>query len=154
MTTDTRLVVQRPSTPLPRWRPLPILLLDVSASMDESDPRRIDLLWEAVQTLRTPQARWRVAVFSHHCRWRDGQEIPKPFGNTDLADAFRDVAKVRPTSITLVTDGEPDDTTAAHTAGLALRLQEVGMIKSTPQKIIAQGTDWRFFNELKRELKG
>jgi NitT/TauT family transport system substrate-binding protein len=36
----------------------------------------------------------------------------------------------------------------------ALRLQEVGMIKSTPQKIIAQGTDWRFLNELKKELKG
>jgi NitT/TauT family transport system substrate-binding protein len=36
----------------------------------------------------------------------------------------------------------------------ALRLHEVGMIKSTPQKIIAQGTDWRFFNELKKELKG
>jgi NitT/TauT family transport system substrate-binding protein len=35
----------------------------------------------------------------------------------------------------------------------ALRLREVGMIKSTPTKIIAQGTDWRFFNELKRELK-
>jgi len=29
----------------------------------------------------------------------------------------------------------------------------VGMIKSTPQKLIAQGTDWRFLNELKRELK-
>jgi len=28
------------------------------------------------------------------------------------------------------------------------------MIKSTPQKIIAQGTDWRFLNELKKELKG
>jgi NitT/TauT family transport system substrate-binding protein len=27
------------------------------------------------------------------------------------------------------------------------------MIKSSPQKIIADGTDWRFFNELKRELK-
>jgi len=27
------------------------------------------------------------------------------------------------------------------------------MIKSAPNKIIAQGTDWRFFNELKRELK-
>jgi NitT/TauT family transport system substrate-binding protein len=27
------------------------------------------------------------------------------------------------------------------------------MIKSSPQKIIAEGTDWRFFNELKRELK-
>jgi len=35
----------------------------------------------------------------------------------------------------------------------ALRLQEAGMIKSTPQKIIAQGTNWRFLMELKRELK-
>ena len=35
----------------------------------------------------------------------------------------------------------------------ALRLHEVGMLKSTPQKLLAQGTDWRFFNELKRELK-
>jgi NitT/TauT family transport system substrate-binding protein len=36
----------------------------------------------------------------------------------------------------------------------ALRLHEVGMLKSSPQKLIAQGTDWRFFNELQRELKG
>ena len=35
----------------------------------------------------------------------------------------------------------------------ALRLHEVGMIKSTPNTIIAEGTDWRFVNELKRELK-
>jgi NitT/TauT family transport system substrate-binding protein len=35
----------------------------------------------------------------------------------------------------------------------ALRLHETGMIKSSPQKLIAQGTDWRFFNELKKELK-
>jgi len=35
----------------------------------------------------------------------------------------------------------------------ALRMQELGMIKSTPQKIIADGTDWRFLGELKRELK-
>jgi NitT/TauT family transport system substrate-binding protein len=35
----------------------------------------------------------------------------------------------------------------------ALRLREAGMIKSTPSKIIAQGTDWRFYNELKHELK-
>ena len=44
-----------------------------------------------------------------------------------------------------------------HTPGLgpyALRLHEVGMVKSSPQKIIAQGTDWRFLDELKRELKG
>jgi NitT/TauT family transport system substrate-binding protein len=35
----------------------------------------------------------------------------------------------------------------------ALRLREAGMIKATPQKILADGTDWRFLNELKRELK-
>jgi NitT/TauT family transport system substrate-binding protein len=36
----------------------------------------------------------------------------------------------------------------------ALRLREAGLIKATPQQIIAQGTDWRFLTELKRELKG
>ena len=36
----------------------------------------------------------------------------------------------------------------------ALRLREAGMIKSSPSKIIAEAADWRFFNELKRELKG
>jgi NitT/TauT family transport system substrate-binding protein len=35
----------------------------------------------------------------------------------------------------------------------SLRLNEAGMIKSSPQKIISQGTDWRFLNELKKELK-
>jgi NitT/TauT family transport system substrate-binding protein len=45
---------------------------------------------------------------------------------------------------------DPEDTVRFY----ALRLHEVGMIKNTPQKIIAQGTDWRFLNELKKELKG
>jgi len=35
----------------------------------------------------------------------------------------------------------------------ALRLHELGMIKSSPKRIIAEGTDWRFLNEVKRELK-
>jgi NitT/TauT family transport system substrate-binding protein len=35
----------------------------------------------------------------------------------------------------------------------ALRLRETGFVKSSPQKIIVEGTDWRFLNELKRELK-
>jgi len=47
-------------------------------------------------------------------------------------------------------DYDPEDTLRFY----ALRLHEVGMIKSTPQKLIAQGTDWRFLNELKKELKG
>ena len=36
----------------------------------------------------------------------------------------------------------------------ALRLHETGMIKSTPQSLLAAGTDWRFLDELKPELKG
>ena len=35
----------------------------------------------------------------------------------------------------------------------ALLLHEAGMIKTSPNKIVAQGTDWRFLNELKKELK-
>ena len=45
---------------------------------------------------------------------------------------------------------DPEETVRFY----ALRLHEAGMIKSNPQKIIAQGTDWRFFNALKKELKG
>jgi len=34
-----------------------------------------------------------------------------------------------------------------------LRLHEVGLIKSSPEKLIAQAAGWRFLNELKKELK-
>ncbi|MCF6103190.1 ABC transporter substrate-binding protein [Mesorhizobium muleiense] len=44
---------------------------------------------------------------------------------------------------------EPEDTVRFY----ALRLHEAGMIKTSPHQIIANGTDWRFLNELKRELK-
>jgi NitT/TauT family transport system substrate-binding protein len=47
-------------------------------------------------------------------------------------------------------DYDPEDTMRFY----ALRLHDLGFIKSVPQKILANGTDWRFFNELKRELKG
>jgi NitT/TauT family transport system substrate-binding protein len=46
-------------------------------------------------------------------------------------------------------DYDPEDTIRFY----ALRLHEAGMIRSSPQKIIADNTDWRFLDELKRELK-
>jgi len=46
-------------------------------------------------------------------------------------------------------DYDPEDTVRFY----ALRLHESGMIKSSPQKIIAQGTDWRFLREIKKDLK-
>jgi NitT/TauT family transport system substrate-binding protein len=45
---------------------------------------------------------------------------------------------------------DPEDTVRFY----ALRLHEAGMIKTSPQKLIAQGTDWRFLTALKKELKG
>jgi len=46
-------------------------------------------------------------------------------------------------------EANPEDSLRFH----ALRLHEVGMIKSNPNRLITQGTDWRFLNEIKRELK-
>jgi NitT/TauT family transport system substrate-binding protein len=45
---------------------------------------------------------------------------------------------------------DPEDTIRFY----ALRLHEAGMVKSSPQKLIAQASDWRFLTELKKELKG
>jgi NitT/TauT family transport system substrate-binding protein len=44
---------------------------------------------------------------------------------------------------------DPEDTMRFY----ALRLHEAGMITSSPNQILADHTDWRFLNELKRELK-
>jgi NitT/TauT family transport system substrate-binding protein len=46
-------------------------------------------------------------------------------------------------------DYDPEDTMRFY----ALRLHEAGMIRHSPNEILAEGTDWRFLNELKRELK-
>ena len=43
----------------------------------------------------------------------------------------------------------PEDTMRFH----GLRLYEVGMIKTHPDVLIARGSDWRFLNELTKELK-
>jgi NitT/TauT family transport system substrate-binding protein len=45
-------------------------------------------------------------------------------------------------------DYDPEDTIRFY----ALRLHEAGMIKSSPDKIIAEGTDWRFLREVRKEL--
>ena len=44
---------------------------------------------------------------------------------------------------------DPEDTMRFY----GLRLHEAGMLANSPNALIAEGTDWRFVNELKRELK-
>jgi NitT/TauT family transport system substrate-binding protein len=45
-------------------------------------------------------------------------------------------------------DYDPEDTLRFY----ALRLREAGMINASPNKLIADGADWRFLNEIKREM--
>ena len=83
-------------------------------------------------------------------------------GEADIGNDFAPVATIRldrgdPIVLQTMKDVvytkwreySPEDTVRFY----ALRLQEAGMVKSSPQKLVAQGTDWRFLNELKRELK-
>jgi NitT/TauT family transport system substrate-binding protein len=44
---------------------------------------------------------------------------------------------------------DPEDTLRFY----ALRLHEAGLIKRSPNDLIAEHTDWRFLDEIKRELK-
>jgi len=46
-------------------------------------------------------------------------------------------------------DYDPEDTLRCY----AMRLHEAGLIRSSPNELIADHTDWRFLDELKRELK-
>jgi NitT/TauT family transport system substrate-binding protein len=46
-------------------------------------------------------------------------------------------------------ESNPEDTLRFH----ALRLHQVGMITTNPNQLVAQGSDWRFLNELRKELK-
>jgi NitT/TauT family transport system substrate-binding protein len=44
---------------------------------------------------------------------------------------------------------DPEDTSRFY----ALKMHEAGMVKTSPNELIARSADWRFFNELKQELK-
>ncbi|OWK21191.1 hypothetical protein AJ88_20450 [Mesorhizobium amorphae CCBAU 01583] len=46
-------------------------------------------------------------------------------------------------------DYDPEDSMRFY----ALRMQETGIVEVSPNKVIADGTDWSFIDELKRELK-
>jgi NitT/TauT family transport system substrate-binding protein len=77
---------------------------------------------------------------------RGGRGIVKHRGSEDYAAAL---ATLRDIPYGKWRDFSAEDTMRFY----ALRLHEAGLIKSTPAKIIAEGTDWRFLNEVKQELK-
>ena len=68
-------------------------------------------------------------------------------GYTDRYDyALQSLSEVR---YDVWRDFDPEDSLRFY----ALRMYEAGLIKSSPQKLIADHTDWRFLNKVKRELR-
>jgi NitT/TauT family transport system substrate-binding protein len=79
---------------------------------------------------------------------------PKQIAQLLVAQGYTDrydyaLQMLNETRFDLWRDYDPNDTLLFY----ALRMHEAGLIKSSPQKLIAEHTDWRFLNELKRELK-
>ena len=79
---------------------------------------------------------------------------PKQIAQLLVAQGYTDrydyaLQMLNETRFDLWRDYDPNDTLLFY----ALRLHEAGLIKSSPQKLISEHTDWRFLNELKRELK-
>jgi NitT/TauT family transport system substrate-binding protein len=60
--------------------------------------------------------------------------------------ALQDLSEIR---YDVWRDYDPEDTLRFY----ALRLYEAGLIQSSPNTLFAEHTDWRFLDELKRELK-
>jgi NitT/TauT family transport system substrate-binding protein len=67
-------------------------------------------------------------------------------GLTDRFDYALDTLRSIPYSWR---DYDPEDSMRFY----FLQMHEAGLIKSDPNQLIANATDWRFLNELKRELK-
>ncbi len=65
-----------------------------------------------------------------------------PFSYDQALDAISGL------SYTAWREFDPEDTVRFF----ALRLREAGIVKSTPDQLIARATDWRYLNEIKREL--
>ena len=70
--------------------------------------------------------------------------VDRGFRHDDVVQTLADVPYNR------WRDCDPEDTIRFY----ALRLREAGMLKSSPAKIIADVSDWRFLNEVRRELGG
>lgn len=81
-------------------------------------------------------------------------EQPETAAQRIVADGFTDrydlaLETIREIPYDLWHEYDPEDTMRFY----ALRMHEAGMLKSNPNKLLAEGTDWRFTNELKREMK-
>jgi len=91
-----------------------VLVLDTSGSMQEhgaTGERRIDALRSVVYGIRSRGTAFRQLIFNTDSEWSD--IITEPTGGTNLAEAFDACRAAGAKHVILVSDGEPDDPTAA-----------------------------------------
>jgi hypothetical protein len=83
-----------------------VILADVSESMAGDNIRRLKgelfRLW--------PEVTGRILAFNDRVQWCDAPaELPEPFGGTDMKLALETAAKVWPSKVVIISDGEPQD---------------------------------------------
>ena len=105
----------------------PALLLDLSSSMatplSSGELKRVDRVREVVATLHQKGIDFRQFVFSSGCE--ETNVIPEPYGSTNLAGGLEMVLNANPTTVTVVSDGEPDN--ADKAMAVARRFKDKGI---------------------------
>ncbi|MEA2984056.1 MAG: NitT/TauT family transport system substrate-binding protein [Alphaproteobacteria bacterium] len=96
-----------------------------------------------VATKRALRALLRATDICHNEKEKTAQKMVEVGFSLDCARTILNDAKYG-----VWRDYDPEDTVRFFT----LRLHELGMIKKTPSEIISRFTDWRFLQEVKREL--
>lgn len=96
-----------------------IILADVSASMAEQvgDQRKIDLVRRALGQVLSGQ---QVIAFGSSSVAVSGHDLPEPSGYTALHLALDHAAALRPRHTLVISDGQPDDKSAALRAARRL----------------------------------
>jgi|SRR4051812_28804569 len=101
-----------------------IILADTSGSMAfpvTADKRRIDVLRTILATILPAAPGTALAAFSDAVvPLEPGQILPEPSGSTALHLALEHVRAMQPEHVIVVSDGEPNDKTAAIAAARAL----------------------------------
>jgi hypothetical protein len=104
-----------------------VVLVDVSSSMAataEGRSRRIDIAQAALDaTLPTVPDAIVIAFHSVAFTVEPNGRLPEPAGGTNLAGAIDVAAKYSPTSLLVLSDGQPDNAPAALTAARRLNAQ-------------------------------
>jgi homoserine O-acetyltransferase/O-succinyltransferase len=113
------------------------------------------------QYVDTPEAyaKWRSTIGEDYLDVQDARDIyyrivalgrgwvgDTPGFGGDIAKAL---GAIRAKTLFLYSEYDSADSLRFY----ALRLHEAGLIKSNPQKLLAQGTNWRFIEQLKKEMK-